>query len=75
MAALTKMFSGSSARKGTMAAEAGAQAKRAELSGLDEDDAMSMARRKAREAAANRNGVASTRLASDTILGGSAPLG
>jgi hypothetical protein len=74
MTKLLSMFSGSSGRKGQMAAEGGAQAKRAELGQLDVSEEERKAAERARQMAMNRDGRASTRL-SDSILGGSAPLG
>jgi hypothetical protein len=74
MTALKNMFSGSSARKATIASETEAQKKRNERAEFDVSDEERKAAERAKMMASNRDGRAATRL-SDSILGGSAPLG
>jgi hypothetical protein len=75
MGALKKMFSGTQERQGMIRAETDAAKKRSELALDSEADAAMRAKDKMKSQARSRGGAASTRLSSDTILGGAAPLG
>ena len=74
MSALADAFSGKKARLAMMAAEEKATKKRNEIGELDVSEEERRAAERTRSLAMNRDGRASTRL-SDSILGGSAPLG
>jgi hypothetical protein len=74
MGNLADMFSGKKSRLAMMDAEAKAEKKRNELGSLNVSDEERRAAERTRSMAMNRDGRASTRL-SDSILGGSAPLG
>jgi F0F1-type ATP synthase membrane subunit b/b' len=75
MSALKKMMSGKDSRNAMIKAETDAANKRKELEGLDEESEADRAKRKMRASAEARGGRGATRLSSDTILGGAAPLG
>lgn len=74
MSAIKSMFSGSKARKAEIDATMKAEKKRSELGELEMSEEERKAAERARKMATGRDGRASTRL-SDSILGGSAPLG